>query len=138
MFLFTMALAAAFVHAQKIQQKNVPASVQKGFQKQFPNNKEVKWEKEKENYEAGFKLNGTKTSAIFNISGTLLETETAISQNALSAPAKAYVAKHYPNQKIKEAAKITNAKGEVTYEAEIKGKDLIFDNNGQFLKGIKD
>jgi hypothetical protein len=56
----------------------------------------------------------------------------------LPANAKAYVAKHYAGQKIKEAAKITDSKGVVTYEAEVKGKDLIFDNTGKFLKEVKD
>jgi len=41
-------------------------------------------------------------------------------------------------KKIKEAAKITDAKGVVTYEAEVTGKDLIFDASGKFLKEIKD
>jgi hypothetical protein len=35
-------------------------------------------------------------------------------------------------------AKITKANGEVNYEAEVKGQDLIFDANGRFLKSIKE
>ncbi|MDD2300576.1 MAG: hypothetical protein PHU69_13200 [Fermentimonas sp.] len=31
-----------------------------------------------------------------------------------------------------------NSKGGVTYEVEVKGKDLIFDNAGKFLKEVKD
>lgn len=137
-FLLTMITAVSFVNAQKVQQKDVPASVQKGFQKQFPTVKDVKWGKEKGNYEAGFKINEKETSVIINLSGNILETETEINSSSLSAPIKGYITKNYPNQKIKEAAKITDAKGVVTYEAEISGKDLIFDNKGKFIKEVKD
>lgn len=136
--LLTMITAVAFVNAQKVQQKDVPASVKKGFQKQFPTVKDVKWEKEKDNYEAAFKSKGTKTSVVINYSGNILETETEMNGNSLSAPIKGYLAENYPNQKIKEAAKITDAKGVITYEAEISGKDLIFDSKGNFLKEMKD
>ncbi|UWX61788.1 PepSY-like domain-containing protein [Chryseobacterium oranimense] len=136
--LLIITTTVALVNAQKVQQKDVPASVQKSFQKQFPTVKDVKWEKEKDNYEAGFKMNGTETSVLINTTGNILETEREIDSNSLSAPIKGYVAKNYPHQKIKGAAKITDDKGVVTYEAEINNKDLIFDNKGKFIKEIKD
>jgi hypothetical protein len=136
--LLTMITAVVFVNAQKIQQKNVPVPVLKGFQKQFPTVKDAKWEKEDGNYEAGFKINGTETSVVINPSGRILETETEMSSNSLSASIKAYIVKNYPNQKIKDAAQITDSKGIVTYEAEVNGKDLIFDNKGKFLREKKD
>ncbi|MFT3903872.1 MAG: PepSY-like domain-containing protein [Niabella sp.] len=137
-FLLTIMAGVSFANAQKIQEKGVPASVKAGLQKQFPNAKGVKWEKEKGNYEAGFKLNATDYSVLLNASGSVLETETAMAVNALPAPVKDYVAKHYPGKKIKEAAKITDAKGIVTYEAEVSGKDLIFDKSGKFIMAQKD
>jgi hypothetical protein len=48
-----------------------------------------------------------------------------------------YVKKNYKDVSVKEAAKITDANGIVTYEAEIKGMDLLFDNNGKFIKEIR-
>ncbi|MDQ0781194.1 PepSY-like domain-containing protein [Chryseobacterium sp. W4I1] len=136
-FLLTMTALAALFNAQKVQQKEVPASVQKSFQKQFPTVKEVKWEKENGNYEAGFKSKEAETTVVIDPFGKILETENEIGINALSVPIKSYLAKNYPHQKIKEAAKITDAKGVVTYEAEMKGKDLIFDSKGNFLREIK-
>ncbi|SMO37237.1 Putative beta-lactamase-inhibitor-like, PepSY-like [Chryseobacterium rhizoplanae] len=136
--LLTMITAVVFVNAQKVQQKNVPGPVLKGFQKQFPTVKDAKWEKEDGNYEAGFTINGTEASVVINPSGSILETETEMSSNSLSTSIKAYIVKNYPNQKIKEAAKITDSEGIVTYEAEVNGKDLIFDNKGKFLKEKKD
>ena len=137
-FLLTITTSVAFVNAQKLQTKDVPTSVREAFHKQFSTIKEVKWEKEHGNYEAGFKLEKTDYSVIVDASGNILETEMSIDVKSLSAPIIAYIAKNYPNQKIKEAAKITDAKGIVTYEAEVNGKDLIFDNNGKFLKETKD
>ncbi|HZK62794.1 MAG TPA: hypothetical protein VFC34_01545 [Puia sp.] len=45
-----------------------------------------------------------------------------------------YVSKNYNGAKIKEAGKVTDAAGKHMYEVEIKGKDLIFDENGVFIK----
>lgn len=130
--------SAVLINAQKIQQKDIPAAVQKSFQKQYPTVKDVKWEKEKGNYEAGFKVNGTETSLLINASGKVLEVEKEISATSLSAPIHAYIAKHYPGEKVKDAAKITDANNVVTYEAEVKGKDLIFDSQGKFLRETHD
>lgn len=44
----------------------------------------------------------------------------------------------YKGKTIKEGAKITTADGTVNYEAEVDGKDVIFDTNGKFLKEVKD
>jgi hypothetical protein len=51
----------------------------------------------------------------------------------LPAQALAYISQNYKDEKIEEMAKITKANGEVNFEAEVKGKDLIFDANGNFL-----
>ncbi|MDR6461677.1 hypothetical protein [Chryseobacterium sediminis] len=40
--LLTIITAVVFVNAQKVQQKNVPVTVLKGFQKQFPTVKDAK------------------------------------------------------------------------------------------------
>jgi hypothetical protein len=76
-------------------------------------------------------------SAIFDKAGALLETETEMPVEKLPAAALAYIKQHHADAKVKEAAKITDAKGVVTYEAEIKGKDLIFDATGNFVKEAK-
>lgn len=133
-----MLLTATLANAQKMQDKDVPAIIKSAFQKQYPDAKEVKWEKENGNYEAEFELKETEHSALFDTSGNIIESEVEISSDTLPANAKEYVSKNYSGQKIKEAAKITDAKGTVTYEAEIKGKDLIFDSNGNFIKEVKE
>lgn len=115
-----------------------PAIVKEMFAKEFPMVKKVKWEKEDANYEAGFDLNKVETSVLIDAKGKILETESEINVATLSKKITDYVATNYPKQKIKGAAKIINAAKKVTYEAEIKGFDLIFDENGTFIKATKD
>jgi len=128
------AIITSLTFAQKLKEKDVPTQVKSSFQKQYPNAKETKWEKEDGNYEAEFEIEEADYSVLIDASGNILETELEISIEALPANVKDYVVKNYSGQKIKEAAKITDAKGIVTYEAEIKEKDLIFDSNGNFVK----
>ncbi len=138
-FLLLAAMASvSLANAQKVSDKEVPAVVKSALQKSHPNAMGLKWEKEKGNYEAGFKVGETDYSVLIDALGNILETEVEIKMDELPANAKAYVAKHYAGQKIKEVAKITDIKGVVTYEAEVKGKDVIFDNSGKFLKEVKD
>lgn len=120
--------------AQKVKEADVPAVVKDAFKKSYANAKEVKWEKEGANYEAEFEVGETDQSVVYDTSGHLIETEVEIKVDELPAEVKEYVSKNYKDMKIKEATKITDAKGAVSYEAEIKGKDLIFDSNGKFIK----
>jgi dUTPase len=124
--------------AQKIQDKDVPAAVKATFQKSYPNTKEVKWEKEGDKYEASFDVNKVDNSVLFNANGEVVETEVEIELNQLPSGVLEYVKTHYSGQNVKEGAKITNAMGVVTYEAEIKGMDLLFDTDGKFIKEMKD
>ena len=48
-----------------------------------------------------------------------------------------YIQKNHSGAKIKEASKITLADGTLHYEAEVNGRDLIFDANGNFIKAVK-
>jgi len=52
----------------------------------------------------------------------------------LPAHISIYIRQHYSRTKINGAGKITDAKGAIMYEAEVKGKDLVFDEKGNFLK----
>ncbi|MBB2148254.1 PepSY-like domain-containing protein [Pedobacter gandavensis] len=121
-------------NAQQLAASKVPSAVKTAFAKAHPDLKSVSWEKEKTNYEAGFKLNGKKTSELYTLNGMMTESEVAIMPTELPAEARNYIASHYKGVKIKEAAKITRTNGEITYEAEINGKDVIFDAKGNPVK----
>ena len=121
--------------AQKIKNADVPAIVKSALTQKYPDAANVTWEKEKGNYEANW---GGKSkednSVVFTPEGSLVEVVKAIPVSELPAAITAYVKKNYPGVKITEAGKVTDAKGKVSYEAEVKGKDLVFDESGNFIK----
>ncbi|MFY7666135.1 PepSY-like domain-containing protein [Flavobacterium sp.] len=124
---------------KKIKDENtVPSEVRNAFRKTFPTAK-VTWELEKDgNYEGEFKLKGKDASTVFDKAGHMKELETEIAEASLPEAARKYLQKNYPDKKIKEAAQITDDKGIVTYEAEIringKSTDILFDSKGNLLK----
>ena len=117
---------------------DVPAVVKTAFAKKYPNITKVKWDKENENYEASFDLNKVDCSVLFDANGNIIETEVEIELNELPKGVLDYVKARYAGKKAKEAAKITDAKGNVTYEVELKGMDVLFDSEGKFIKEVKD
>lgn len=116
--------------AQKTKEQNVPQIIKKALSEKFPNAKNVKWDKEENNFEASFKNNNIDNSILFNANGKIIETEIAIDVNQLPKNALQYLNDNFKNKKIKEAAKIITEKGITIYEAEIQGNDLFFDENG--------
>ncbi|MBB5396474.1 PepSY-like domain-containing protein [Mucilaginibacter sp. AK015] len=125
--------------AQHINSTQVPAAVKASFEKAYPGVKTVKWEKEKGDFEAGFKQRANEMSAVFKADGKQTESEMEIKTAALPAGIVTYVKQNYKGAAIKEAAKITKTTtGEVNYEAEVKGKDLLFDSTGKFIKVAQD
>lgn len=131
-------ISVSLCSAQNLQEKDVPAVVRSAFQKQYPGVKADEWDKEGVNYEVEFKVQEAEQSLLIDPMGTILETEIEINISSLPETAREYVSKNYAGQSITEAAKITDAKGKVTYEAEVKGKDLLFDGNGNFIKAADD
>lgn len=138
LFILLAFLATGYASAQKVNEKDVPESVKMAFHRLYPQAKEIKWEKENGNYEVNFDNNKQDYSVLLDEKGGVVETEVEIEPNQLPAITLEYIKTHYPGKKIKEAAKITDAKGVVTYEAEIKGKDVIFDSTGNFIRESKD
>ncbi|MEP7254426.1 MAG: PepSY-like domain-containing protein [Ferruginibacter sp.] len=123
--------------AQKLDASKVPAAVKTAFAKQYPGVTPT-WEKEDGKYEVTFKQNGNEISALYEANGTMTESEMEMKVTDLPASIQAYVAEHYKGKKVKSAAKITKANGTVNYEANVNGKDAMFDANGKFLKEVKD
>jgi hypothetical protein len=128
-------LAVMTVSAQDLKSKNVPAVVKTALAKKYPEAAKVSWEKEKGNYEANWGgKSGEDNSVMFTPSGTFVEMVKAISVSDLPKAVASFVKAHYKGAKIREAGRVTDAAGKTMYEAEIKGGDLIFDENGKFLK----
>lgn len=121
--------------AQDLKEKDVPKTVKNAFIKKYPGAKKVSWEKEKGNYEANWGgKSGEDNSVTFTPAAIFLEIVEAIPVSQLPSNVAPYVAKNYNGAKITEAGKVTDASGKHMFEAEIKGKDLIFDEKGIFIK----
>ncbi|GGB01499.1 MULTISPECIES: PepSY-like domain-containing protein [Mucilaginibacter] len=113
----------------------VPVAVKQSLAKKYPNATKVTWEKEKGNYEANWGgKSGEDTSVTFTPKGEFVEEGDAIPVNQLPPAVFEYVKTNYKGTKIKEAGRVTNAAGKKMFEAEIKGKDLLFDQKGKFIK----
>ena len=127
-----------FVIAQKIESYKVPPAVKTSFARQYPDIKNTNWEIENGQYEASFKDKSGSHSAVFAKDGAFIESEIDIKIDQLPAASLDYMKVHYKTSSIREASKITKADGTVNFEAAIKGKDIIFDEHGKFIKEAKD
>jgi hypothetical protein len=128
-------MVSAFLagNAQKMNQDKVPASVIAAFSKDHPSVKVDEWEKEKNNFEAEYKMNGRDHSVVYDAKGELVESEDEIAPDDLPEAARQYIVKNYKNARVKEAARITSASGVITFEADLGKQDLLFDNSGKFI-----
>jgi len=135
LFVIAGAMLSGGSFAQDLKSKDVPAGVKEALAKKYPNAGKVSWEKEKGNYEANWGgKSGEDISVQFTPSGTFVEEVDAIPVSLLPPAVAAYIKAHYNGAKIKEAGKVTDAVGRKMFEAEIKGKDLIFNESGKFIK----
>jgi hypothetical protein len=136
----TIALCLGFTiaNAQDVKEADVPAAVKKGFSTKYPGSKVEQWEKEGADYEAEFHLNKVESSAVFSADGAFKELEQEIKTSELPKAVAEYCKKNFVGYKLSEAAKITDAAGNVMFEAEMeKGKehfDVMFDDKGAFVK----
>ncbi|SFF42486.1 PepSY-like domain-containing protein [Thermoflexibacter ruber] len=137
-FLFVFIFCFQMSYGQKVKNENIPLAVKDAFQVLYPNADKVNWGKEGQNYEASLKMDGKEISVVFDSAGKLLGKEEDIEISELPANAREYLSKSFPKSKIREVEKKTNAQGIIIYEVEIKGKELIFDANGNFVKETKD
>ena len=114
--------------------KTVPPAVRVAFSQRFPDAAETRWDRARGDYEATFRQNGSKVTALYDALGHLLEVEREVAFNKLPAGAKDYLVKTYPRRKVKEASRIEEASGAMTWSAKVDGRDLLFDNTGHFLR----
>ena len=129
LILAIFAFATLEVNAQKMTADKVPPAVKESFAKQYPNVKGTKWDKEDAGYEASFKMDGKDMSVVFDGKGIEIQVETDIKFSELPMPVQTAL----KGKKVKEAAIIK--KGSKTfYEAEVGGKDLLFEADGKSVK----
>ena len=143
-FVLILLVFATSSFAQEKDDKNehkkhivVPNAVQSSFSKEYPGEKGI-WDKEKNMYEVDFMKNGSSMSALYDVNGNKTETEIDIKVSDLPVAATTWLSNHFKGREIKESSMITKADGEVNYEAEVNGKDVIFNKDGKFIRTSKD
>jgi hypothetical protein len=129
-----LGFSGILANAQEFKDPKVPSSVKDAFSKLYPNAIVDKWQKENDTYEAEFQANKTAMSASFYSNGKLIQTEEEIDPKDLPQGVRDYVTKNLNDKKIREASKIKDENGHLSYEAEINGEDYIFDSDCKFLK----
>jgi len=118
----------------------VPAVVKSANMKKYPESKthHITWETEKGNYEANWGgKDGEANSVTYTPSGTFLEIVKEIPTKDLPNGVLSYVKEHYKSPKFGDVGKVLDAQGKTSYEVEINRKDVIFDENGYFVKEEK-
>ncbi|MET3022490.1 hypothetical protein [Flavobacterium hydatis] len=121
-----------------------PVAVTIAFQKEFAG-KVPTWTKDYEGqdldhirYLAKFKTDTSVGLAVYDNNGVLKAYELAIAQKELPKAVISYIQKNYPDQNIKEAARLIDGNNVITYEVGIikdgKFLDLVFDKKGGFLE----
>src|SRR6185312_7375397 len=119
---------------------NVPAVVKKANINKYPESKNYKvtWEKEKGNYEANWGgKDGEANSVQYTPSGQFIEIVKEIPTKDLPKGVLTYIKDHYKTTKPGDVGRATDANGKTSYEVEVHGKDMIFDENGNFVKEEK-
>jgi hypothetical protein len=89
--------------AQKISEDKVPTAVKGAIKSKFPTATNIKWEHEGKDYEAGFKNDKLKQSALFDKTGKWLVTETQIESSKLPKAVSDAFAKEYPGYSLNES-----------------------------------
>ena len=135
LFLVSSLIVIVTFGQKNIKSDKVPSAVKSALLQKHSGAKNVTWELEKGNYEANW---GGKSkednSVVISPSGNIVETMKAIPVSELPQPVIGYIKQHYKGSKITEAGKVTDAHGKISYEAEVKKKDIIFDERGSFVK----
>jgi hypothetical protein len=130
-----LCFTAGSLLSQRISGGKVPAAVKSALIAKYPDAKGVTWEREKGNFEANWGgASKEDNSVLFAPDGSFLEMVVAIPVANLPPRVHAYIKEHYQASKITEAGKISWPGGKMGYEAEVKGKDLVFDRQGNFTR----
>lgn len=124
-------------NAQKLITRDVPSSVTSAFNTSHPSITDVEWRKDGNNYVVEYDADKTDMFVTYDALGTLIQTASEISSSSIPAPAMEYVKTNYKEDEIRDASKITDSNGTVTYSGKVKGMLLFFDSKGIFIRGEK-
>jgi hypothetical protein len=113
-------LLTAILISVSLVRADVPAVVQKEFEKKYPGAEKLKWSQQKNGQcDATFKWNDKKCTASFSETGEWLQTETVLSYKELPLQVKKAINAKYIVGSIKGASKTESPQG-IRYGVEFK------------------
>ncbi len=129
---------AIFIVLTACAQVKAPEAAQNAFNKQFPNAKSVKWDKENATeFEAEFKMDGKSMSANYQEDGTWTETETDIKPADLPETVRHNIEADFNGYTMKESAQIEKPGQSGLFETELKKGDetleILWNGNGEII-----
>lgn len=137
-YLLILCLMTGLTGYSRIVGDDVPDPVKSAFTKKFSDATEVKFERERKNFEISFKNNGDRMTANFNSKGDWLETETVIDSTDLSKEVITSIATNFPGYKIAHASQIEKPDTALIYEVVLKmgnkAYEVKFSPKGQVLR----
>ena len=138
---FTFALVIS-LSAQNKSEVKVTEKAKATFAKLYPDVKEVKWvEVSKSEFKAEFKKDSKAMASFIDAEGNLIKTKSEISKSELPKGVEEYIAKNYQGWAITKAAKIVDAKGDITFGTQItkdqKKENLKFTKDGKYIEQKK-
>lgn len=136
--IFVISISAITTNAQRVREHDVPIPVKTTFTTTYPITEVEEWKLKNGIYEANFHYNKTAITVLYDAKGNVLETETEIKASELPSAASDYFSKNLSGKQIEEASKITDAKGTISYEAEVNDINYFFDVNGNFIEKKED
>ena len=123
------------------QNPTLPIEVQTAFSKKFSSVQELKWEREDNEWEAEFKLNGTEMSASFDNLGKWLGTETKLQKKDVPAYVFKSINLKFDGWEIEEIERIEKPdfKGyEITLEKKETETEILVTDTGELtIKKLK-
>ncbi len=132
--LLAVGFATISTNAQDLKEADVPVPVKEAMKKLYPTGEIEEWEKEEGNFEAEVEVGDAEFTVTLDPAGNLVETQSEIKITELPKGVSDYVAKIFPGKKMKDATKITDAAGKITFEVKVNKEDYVFDADGNFIK----
>lgn len=139
--LIICSLFTGYIHAQDINQRNVPAVVLNAFQLKFPNADDVDWRLERGSYRIRFEVNNKDHELYLTDRGNVLKHHQDLYVSEIPKVVLETIQKKAPFFDVDDADKITeNGKTtyEINFEIDDKDHDFWINEKGKLLKYEKE
>lgn len=120
--------------------RGVPAVALNAFQQQFPNARQVEWERRRDGtFEVEFNIGwmGRDQKALISPDGNVIKHEEDISSSSLPEAVKKQIRSEFAGYRIDDAKKVNEA-GQVSYVVDLESRSgdvkVQFDAQGKILK----